>query len=487
MIKLIKIFRNAVLLSSSILLTLSLCTNAYAAKIKKELSLEDIFKPVISKATLGDSNAVTYTFSGSTANYINYARLCKATDNTCSSCDVPYATYKTITSSNGMLYDTVGTLHQLKPDAIQNYLTNNGYGAGTYYVGLYVQSQDLICNANQSYCSTDKDDTSANLCIQAVSDGTNTTLTRLDNGNAKLLTNTTPYLYVNNGTSNTISVCPISSMNTSDKTFTCSSISPAVNLPKGIALNPLSANAYVTSQNDSNIASVSCTTNSNNGGLTCSTLSNSGTTLNGSKGIAIDSTGKNAYIINGGNTLLKCPITSGSFNCSPVTLTGVTLNGATGVAIDSTNSYIYIVNSIGNSTTGSGVVACNLSTGACTLGDTSQSFPAFIAINNANNALYIGTGTGASVFVCTITSGTTLNCSNSGASSVFRPQGIVLNPAGTKAFIANNGSGHANITVCSVNIAASPPALSGCAIYTDTNSTFSTNLQGLAWGNVVGP
>lgn len=256
----------------------------------------------------------------------------------------------------------------------------------------------------------------------------------------------------------------------------------AVSLPKGIALDPLSANAYIISQNTSSSSSVGCTTSLSNGSLTCSVLSNSGTALSSSRGIAVDSTGKNAYIINGGNTLLKCPITSGALNCSPVTLTGVTLSGATGVAIDSTNSYIYIAN-----TTANAVAACNLSTGACTPGDTGQTAPSYIAINNANNALYIGSGTGTSVNVCSITSGTTLSCSNANASTLNRPQGIALNSAGTLAFIANSGLSHNNITVCSVNVAASPPTLSGCATYTDINGTFGTNMQGVAWGNVIGP
>lgn len=470
-----------------LLLALYLPVNGiYAATVNKKFALNDLFKPLTLQANLTSGGNATYNFSGSTADYINYVQLCKATDNTCSSCGAPYVTYKMLTSNNGIPYDTMGTAWNIQAGTVQNYLTNNGYGAGTYYLGLYVQSQDLVCNSNQSYCNTNQDDAGANLCMQAVSDGTSTTLTRLDNGNAVLSKNSTPYLYVNNGTGNTISVCPISTMNTANHTFTCSTsnntMNTSVSLPKGIALDPISANVYIASQNNSSTASVGCTTGSSNGSLTCSILSNSGTALSGSKGIAIDSTGQNAYIINGGNTLLKCPITSGTLNCSPVTLTGVTLSGASGVAIDSTNSYIYIAN-----TTANNVAACNLSTGACTLGDTTQSAPSYIAINNANKAIYIGTGTGSSMNVCSITSGTTLSCSNAGASNVFHPQGIVLNPAGTLAFIANNGNGHANITVCSVNMAVSPPTFSNCAVYTDTNGTFGTNLQGLAWGNVIGP
>lgn len=471
------------------LLALALSVNVCAAAARKTSTLSDLFKPA-KKAKARDGSSVTYTFSGSTADFINYARLCMATDGTCSSCGTPYATYKVSGSGNGLAYDTTlngGTAHRLLASEVQSYLTNNGFGAGTFHIGVYVQSAGLVCNTSQSYCSTSQDDADAKLCVQAVSDGETTTLTRLDNGNAVLSHNTTPYLYVLNGTGNTISVCPVSTMNSTDHTFTCSTgintMDTSVNLPKGIALDPVSANAYVTSQNSSSTASVACTVSSSNGGLTCSVISNSGTALSGSKGVVVDPTGLNAYLVNGGNALMKCPISSGAINCSAVTLTGVTLNGATGITIDATNTFAYVA----NTSTTTGVAACNLGSGACTLGDTSQSAPTGIAINNSNNAIYISTGTGSSIFVCTITSGTTLSCSNASASNVSRPQGIVLNPAGTLAHIANNGVTHNNITVCSVNNGASPPTLSSCAVFTDTNGTFGTNLQGMAWGNVVGP
>ncbi len=463
--------------------------SVYAATVSKSLAVNDLFKALTPGINLNDGSSATYTFSGSTADYINYVQLCKATDNTCSSCGAPYATYKMLTANNGISYDTVGTAWNIQASTIQNYLTNNGYGDGTYYLGLSVQSQDLLCNSNQSYCSTSQDNVGHVLCMQAVSSGGTTTLTREDNGTAALSSNTTPYLYVNNGTNNTISVCPISTMNTTNHTFTCSTsintMTNAVSLPKQISLNPTSTAAYIASQNSSSTASVGCAISSSNGALTCSTLTTSGgITLSGTKGIAIDPTGQNAYIVNGGNALLKCTINSpGNLTCSTVTLTGVTLNGATAVTIGQTNVDAYIA----NTSTITGVAACTLS-GTCTLGDTSQSVPSYLAINNANNAIYITTGIGSSVFGCTISGTTLTSCANViPGSSVTHPQGIVLNPAGTMAFIADNGGTHRNITVCSINNSVSPPTLNSCAVYTDTNSTFDGNLQGLAWGNVLGP
>ena len=473
-----------------ILLALYLLAGSiYAATtVHKSLSVNDLFKQRTFGTNLTDGSSATYTFSGSTADYINYVQLCMATDNTCSSCGAPYATYKMLTFNNGIPYDTVGTAWNIQASSIQNYLTNTGYGDGTYYVGLYVQSKDLVCNSNHSYCSTSRDNADHVLCMQAVSSGGTTTLTREDSGIAVLSSNTTPYLYVNNGTDKTISVCPISTMDTTNHTFTCSTsintMTNSVNLPKQISLDPTSTEAYIASQTSSSASSVGCTINSSNGALTCSTLTISGgTTLSGTKGIAIDPIGQNAYIVNSGNALLKCTINSpGNLTCNTVTLTGVTLNGATGIIIGQTNAYLYIA----NTSTTTGVAACTIA-GTCTLGDTSQSTPSYIAINNADNAIYITTGTGSSVFVCTITGGTTLNCTNAGASNVSHPQGIVLNPAGTQAFIANNGSTQKKITVCSINNSVSPPTLNSCTVYTDTNGTFDGNLQGIAWGNVVGP
>ncbi len=184
-----------------ILLALCLLANsAYAATVHKSLAVNDLFKPLTFGTNLIDGSSATYTFSGSTADYINYVQLCKATDNTCSNCGTPYGTYKMLTANNGIAYDTVGTAWGIQASSIQNYLTNNGYGDGTYYLGLYVQSQDLVCNSNQSYCSTSQDNAGHVLCMQAVSSGGTTTLTREDNGIAVLSSNTTPYLFINNST-----------------------------------------------------------------------------------------------------------------------------------------------------------------------------------------------------------------------------------------------------------------------------------------------
>ena len=120
-----------------VLLALYLPANGvYAATVNKKFSINDLFKPLTLQANLTSNGNASYNFSGSTADYINYIQLCKATDNTCSSCGAPYVTYKMLTSNNGIPYDTVGTNWNIQASTVQNYLTSNGYGDGTYYIGL---------------------------------------------------------------------------------------------------------------------------------------------------------------------------------------------------------------------------------------------------------------------------------------------------------------------------------------------------------------
>jgi hypothetical protein len=473
-----------------ILLAFYLLVNSiYAATVHKALDINDLFKPLTFGTNLTDGSSATYTFSGSpgsTADYINYVQLCEATESTCSSCGAPYATYKMLTSNNGIPYDTAGTAWNIQASAIQNYLTNNhGLGeSGTYYLGLYVQSQDLVCNSNQSYCSTNQDESGANLCMQAVSDGSSTTLTREDNGIAVLSKNTTPYLYVNNGNTtgtnaNTTSVCPASATPFACTTSNNSGSTPTS--PYGIAVDPPSKNVYVISRgNASN--SLSCSISSTNGGLNCSTLSFAADLAAKSctaQGIAVDPPGQNAYVTCG-NNVYKCAL--GGSTCNQITLSGTaaTLNNPLGIAIDPTNSYMGIANAGGVGY----LTACKIDGTGCVTGN-SGNVIAYVTVNNKGNYLYAGKANGSSVYSCPVTveSGTISigTCSNkgSGTTKVF---GIALNPSGTNAYIAIQGS-TGLINSCPTSPDA---AISGACTGTSSTGLF-TAMQGAAWGNVVGP
>lgn len=461
--------------------------SVYAATTQENLAIDTIFEPTTTKTDLAYGSAVsgvTYTFSGSTADYVNYIRLCQATDGTCSSCGAPYATYKMLIANNGMPYDTTGTQHQLLAGGIQTYLTNNGYGDGTYYVGLYAQSTNLVCNSNNSYCSTNQDNAGHALCVQAVSNGGSTTLTQQDNGIAVLSSNTTPYLYVNNGNTtgtnaNTTSVCPAHATPFACTTSNNSGLTPTA--PYGIAVDPPSQKAYVISRTNNSLSnlSLSCSISSTNGGLDCSTLAFASTLSCTAQGIAIDPPGQNAYVTCG-NNVYKCALSGSTCNLITLSGTGATLNNPTGIVIDPTNSYMGIAN-----TGGSGyLTACNIDGTGCVTGN-SGNLIAYVTVDNTGTYLYTGRSNGSSVYSCpvTVTSGTISigTCSNkaSGATTV---RGVALNPSGTNVYIAIQGSGGL------INSCPSSPGAAISSACTSTGSTgISSGMQGAAWGNVVGP
>jgi DNA-binding beta-propeller fold protein YncE len=470
-----------------VLLALYLPANGvYAATVNKNFSINDLFKPLTLQANLTSGGNASYNFSGSTADYINYIQLCKATDNTCSSCGAPYATYKMLTSNNGIPYDTVGTNWNIQAGTVQNYLASNGYGDGTYYLGLYVQSRDLVCNSNQSYCSTNQDDAGHALCMQAVSSGGTTTLTREDNGIAVLSSNTTPYLYINNGNTsgtnaNTTSVCPAYATPFACTTSNNSGSTPTA--PYGIAVDPPSKNVYVISHTNNSVinASLSCSISATNGGLNCSTLSFASSLSCTTQGIAIDPPGQNAYVTCG-NNVYKCAL--GGNTCNQISLSGTSpiLNSPMGIVIDPTNTYMAIAN-VGGSPAGY-LTACKIDGTGCVSAN-SGNLIAYVTVDNTGTYLYTGKSTGSAVYSCPVTvTGSTPSigtCSNksSGTTKVF---GIALNPSGTNAYIAIQGSGGL-INSCSASPGAAISA--NCAATGSSGTTAS--MQGVAWGNVVGP
>ena len=470
-----------------ILLTLYLSANSVdAATVHNNMALNDLFKPLTFGTNLTSGSSVTYTFSGATADYINYVQLCMATDSTCSSCGAPYATYKMLTANNGVSYDTAGTAWGIQASPIQNYLTNNGYGDGTYYLGLYVQSQDLVCNSNQSYCSTSQDNAGHVLCMQAVSSGGTTALTQEDNGIAVLSSNTTPYLYINNGNTsgtnaNTTSVCPAYATPFACTTSNNSGSRPTA--PYGIAVDPPSKNVYVISHTNNSVsnASLSCSISSTNGGLNCSTLSFASSLSCTTQGIAIDPPGQNAYVTCG-NNVYKCAL--GGNTCNQISLSGTSpiLNSPTGIVIDPTNTYMAIAN-VGGSPAGY-LTACKIDGTGCVSANSGNPI-AYVTVDNTGTYLYSGKSTGSSVYSCPVTvTGSTPSigtCSNkgSGTTKVF---GIALNPNGTNAYIAIQGS------TGLINSCPTSPggAISSTCVGTNSTGLF-TGMQGAAWGNVVGP
>ena len=321
--------------------------------------------------------------------------------------------------------------------------------------------------------------------MQAVSSGGTTTLTREDNGIAVLSSNTTPYLYINNGNTsgtnaNTTSVCPAYATPFACTTSNNSGSTPTA--PYGIAVDPPSKNVYVISHTNNSVinASLSCSISATNGGLNCSTLSFASSLSCTTQGIAIDPPGQNAYVTCG-NNVYKCAL--GGNTCNQISLSGTSpiLNSPMGIVIDPTNTYMAIAN-VGGSPAGY-LTACKIDGTGCVSANSGNPI-AYVTVDNTGTYLYTGKSTGASVYSCPVTvTGSTPSigaCSNkgSGTTKVF---GIALNPNGTNAYIAIQGS-TGLINSCPTSPGA---AISSTCVGTNSTGLF-TGMQGAAWGNVVG-
>mgnify|MGYP002142060583 CR=1 FL=1 len=315
--------------------------------------------------------------------------------------------------------------------------------------------------------------------MQAVSSGGTTTLSREDNGVAVLSSNTTPYLFINNSTSSSTSVCPAYVTPFACTTINNLGLTPTS--PFGIAVDPPSKNVYVISRgNTSN--SLSCSINSTNGGLNCSTLSfaadleSKGCTA--AQGIAIDPPGQNAYITCGNSKVYKCAL-SGS-TCNQLTLSGTPtpLNNPMGIVIDPMNTYMAIANNV---VTGF-VTTCKIDGTGCVTGNSGNSV-AYMTVNNKGNYLYTGKSNGSSVYSCPVTlvaESISIGSCSIKSSSAANVKGIAVNPSGANVYIAVQNSG---------GLISSCPANPGSEISANCSNTSSTGLsssmQGATWGNVV--
>ena len=144
-------------------------------------------------------SSLIYTFSGTTADSINYVRLCIATDSTCGLCGSPFTT---ITSGTPIPYNATtdgGTIHKIPSGSIAAYLKSHNLPSSVtpYHIGMYVQSTNQLCSSFSQNCSTNLDSNQVPLCVNATWDGTYVTvLTKTDNGNIQLQDPGTQYGYV---------------------------------------------------------------------------------------------------------------------------------------------------------------------------------------------------------------------------------------------------------------------------------------------------
>jgi hypothetical protein len=175
--------------------------------LNKKITLSSFLKPIAPGKI--SANSLSYTFSGATDNNIDYIQICNATDNTCAQCSSPL----TIIGGTVLPYTTTGTSYSINKDVINDYLAAGGFAASTYYIGMFVKSQSLVCNGNTQYCTANQDNASHRLCIQATynpASPATTDLTRIDNGIVPLTTPKSLYAYVADTNANLLYQCIVS-------------------------------------------------------------------------------------------------------------------------------------------------------------------------------------------------------------------------------------------------------------------------------------
>ena len=411
---------------------------------------------------------MSYTFSGATADTINYIQLCNATNNTCSSCNVPFTT---ITSGTPIPYSTGGTTYGVSAASIAAYLSINGFsgiGSPTYNIGMHVQSTHLNCSSSTAYCSTNTGSDAHLLCMQATYDGTNVTaLTQSDNGNAVLQTATTQYAYVANG-NNSVFYC---TLNTNGSLNTCIT-TPSTGAPSwhgfGVAFATVSGiqYAYVADAFGTNKIYY-CTLNSNGTFNTCVATPDSGApswtplgvtfaTVKGTQYAYVAST--NTYrvyqcTLNSNGTFNTCSITpaSGAPSWHPFGVTMATVNGT---------QYAYVADNTGK------MYQCTLNTNGTLTNSGCTITPAsgapvwtpngitFATVNGTQYA-YVADDT-RKMYRCTLNSNGTFNtCAVTPATGApsWRPFGssfAIVN--GTQyAYVSNYASGNGNMYQCALN------------------------------------
>ena len=429
---------------------------------EKSLALDTFFKPTLQNESLLGVGSIDYTFSGSSADTINYIQLCKATDNTCSICGVPYTT---ITSGTPLPYSTGGTNYRISPSSVQAYLSTNGFASGTYYIGMYVQSTNFKCPSSTptAYCSASKDSSTSPLCMQVVYVGSSVTeLTRLDNGNVLLNTLASPYAYVT-AQDNTISKCPVNADGSLGTCVSAGNTGATVNGPWSIAVNPSNTMAYIANLAGNNILGCPITATGSMGA--CFTAL---TGLNNPQGIYINAAGTFAYVANTvANTVLKCPIkTDGTFDtCSstgtiPGLSTPFAFQGPHGIMINPLGTSAYVANADNSTVTWCSVTADGSFTNCINTVTTGLSAPIGLVINSAGTIAYIDNHTGNSVMKCSIGGdGSLSSCVNAGNSSGVafnNPYYMALNISGTVLYVVNYNAandGHGALLYCPINSA----------------------------------
>ena len=432
----------------------------------KSLTLSSMVKPMTQDKNLFGISSLSYTFSGTTADTINYIQLCYATDNTCSSCNVPFTT---ITSGTPIPYSTGGTTYGVSPASIAAYLSTNGFsgtGSPTYNIGIYVQSTHLNCSSSTAYCSTKTGSNAHLLCMQATYNGTSVTaLAQSDNGNAILNTGTSQYNYVGSEAGGAYQC----SLNSSGTFNTCQ-LTPSAGapswFPSAITFAQINGTQYAYLADGFSTQNLyRCTLNSDGTFNACAATPSSSAPNWSPDGIAFATVNGVQFAYVGSNTsgghVYQCTLNSnGTFNtCTITPSTGApSWGGRAGVTFATVNGtqYAYV-----GSYSGSSLYQCSLNsngtfnTCAVTPSAGAPSWVPFslaFATVNGTQYAYVADENG-NIYQCTLNSNGTFNtCTATPSTSAPAWQPIGL------AFATVNGTQYAyvgdqntNMYQCSLN------------------------------------
>lgn len=359
-----------------------------------ELSLSSIFKPVNELDSLIGAGSVVYTFfSNGSADTINYLQFCLSSSSSCASCDhYPFNIFTTGNQTSPITITLGGNNYSINSNAIQTYLTQYAKitASATYNIGLYLQSASLNCTS--TYCSTSVDLSNNKLCIQATYNGTTTSLTQVDSGEARLNKTTTQFVYVVDSGNNTTPVfkCSINSSALNCTGLTDSSLPSA---PWSITFGTAGGTqfAYILQESASDI--YRC--NIGNGDLSGCTSVGS-TALAGANPfqMAITTVNQSAYAyVATGTSVVQCPLNSDGTLGTCVGLSNIPGAGDfEGIAFLTTkngNQYAYLADQ--NST----VYKCPVTVGGSHNGD-------FSSCPEANNDSSLGISGAQSIAVAKV-------------------------------------------------------------------------------------
>ncbi|MDD5007767.1 MAG: beta-propeller fold lactonase family protein [Syntrophorhabdaceae bacterium] len=181
------------------------------------------------------------------------------------------------------------------------------------------------------------------------------------------------------------------------------------------------------------------------GALTAGTMAATGNTP---WSVAIDPTGKFAYVANKGSNTVSVYIISQTTGALTAGAPAATETSPTSVAVDPTGRFAYVANYNSNTVS---VYAINQSTGALTAGTAvaTGSFPNFVSVDPTGRFAYVTNKSSNTVSVYIINQSTGALTAGTPATTGSSPWSVAVDPTGKFAYVANYAS--STVSVYAIN------------------------------------